>query len=90
MVDGEGDPNTSKSFADAIEALYPVSYMLKFMVKKGKMGMGNAAGSSWRSYDVRISRYGKQGCLEMDGYGYEPEFITQEMVKDAMAEVAKK
>ncbi len=26
MVDGEGDPNTSKSFSDAIEALYPVSY----------------------------------------------------------------
>ncbi len=38
MVDGEGDPNTSQSFSDAIEALYPVSYTLKFMVKKGEMG----------------------------------------------------
>ena len=25
MVDGEGDPNTSKSFSDAIEALYPLA-----------------------------------------------------------------
>jgi hypothetical protein len=38
MVDGEGDPNTSKSFSDAIESLYPLSYMLKFMVKNGELG----------------------------------------------------
>jgi hypothetical protein len=25
MIDGEGNPNTSKSFSDAIEALYPIS-----------------------------------------------------------------
>ena len=30
MIDGHGDPNTSKEFADAIKALYPVAYKLKF------------------------------------------------------------
>ncbi len=34
MVDGEGDPNTAKVFGDAIEALYPLSYTLKFMLKR--------------------------------------------------------
>ena len=34
MVDGEGDPNRSQSFSDAIEALFPLAYTLKFMVKK--------------------------------------------------------
>jgi hypothetical protein len=34
MVDGEGDPNVSQDFKDAVEALYSVSYALKFMVKK--------------------------------------------------------
>ena len=33
MVDGSGDPNTSTEFAAAIEALYGVSYALKFVVK---------------------------------------------------------
>ena len=33
-VDGEGDPNTSKAFAAAIETLYPLAYSLKFMSKK--------------------------------------------------------
>ncbi len=49
MVDGMGDPNTSQSFKDAIEALYPVSYTLKFMVKKGQMAIdygGYAVGST--------------------------------------------
>lgn len=35
MIDGEGDPNTSKAFAAAVEALYAVSYAVKFMVKRG-------------------------------------------------------
>lgn len=34
MVDGKGDPNKAKSYAEAVEALYSVAYTLKFMVKK--------------------------------------------------------
>ena len=26
MIDGEGDPNTSKAYAEAVEALFGVSY----------------------------------------------------------------
>ncbi len=35
MIDGKGDPNTSQEYQKAIEALYAVSYTLKFMSKKG-------------------------------------------------------
>ena len=38
MIDGEGDPNTSKDFQAAMEALFSVSYTLKFMFKRGKLG----------------------------------------------------
>jgi hypothetical protein len=34
MIDGVGDPNTSKEYQEALEALYGVSYTLKFMLKK--------------------------------------------------------
>ena len=34
MIDGHGDPNTSPEFADAIAALYPVAYGLKFASKR--------------------------------------------------------
>ncbi|MBU2670167.1 GyrI-like domain-containing protein [Actinoplanes bogorensis] len=30
MVDGHGDPNVGTAFQDAVEALYPVAYKLKF------------------------------------------------------------
>jgi hypothetical protein len=34
MVDGHGDPNTSPDYAEAIRALYPVAYRLKFASKR--------------------------------------------------------
>jgi hypothetical protein len=34
MIDGRGDPRTSMAYKDAIEALYSVSYTLKFALKK--------------------------------------------------------
>jgi hypothetical protein len=34
MIDGSGDPNKSEAYQEAIEALYAVSYALKFASKK--------------------------------------------------------
>jgi hypothetical protein len=34
MIDGHGDPNTSPAFAEAVEALYPVAYKVKFASKR--------------------------------------------------------
>lgn len=34
MVDGEGNPNTSVSYKEAVEALFSVSYSIKFALKK--------------------------------------------------------
>jgi hypothetical protein len=34
MVDGRGDPETSQSFHDAMQALYSAAYTLKFTLKK--------------------------------------------------------
>lgn len=33
MIDGHGDPNTSRGFGEAIESLYPVAYAMKFASK---------------------------------------------------------
>lgn len=34
MVDGKGDPNTSVAYIEAIQALYPVAYKVKFASKR--------------------------------------------------------
>ena len=37
MIDGQGDPNTTPAYAQAVETLFPVSYTAKFAGKKGPM-----------------------------------------------------
>jgi len=44
MVDGAGDPATSQAFSDAMEALFTVSYAVKFMVRKGALAINT---NSW-------------------------------------------
>lgn len=34
MIDGHGDPNTTSAYPQALEALYPVAYKLKFASKR--------------------------------------------------------
>ncbi len=34
MIDGQGDPNTSQAYKDAVGALYAVAYKIKFLSKK--------------------------------------------------------
>ncbi|MFG6280147.1 GyrI-like domain-containing protein [Microbacterium sp. 5K110] len=34
MIDGHGDPNTAPAYAQALQALYPVAYKLKFASKR--------------------------------------------------------
>lgn len=34
MADGEGDPNSAPAYAEALAALYPVAYALKFLSKR--------------------------------------------------------
>ncbi|SED91573.1 GyrI-like domain-containing protein [Ruania alba] len=33
MLDGQGDPNTSVDYSDAVSSLYPVAYVVKFLSK---------------------------------------------------------
>jgi hypothetical protein len=93
MVDGEGDPNTSKSFSDAIEALYPVAYTLKFMVKKGPLALDYGVmplEALWWSDDMSAFVTGNKDAWKWTVMVMQPEFITQEMVKEAIGEVARK
>ena len=34
MIDGRGDPNSSTDYADAVQALFALSYAVKFVVKR--------------------------------------------------------
>ena len=93
MVDGEGDPNKAKSFSDAIEALYPVSYTLKFMVKKGEMGIDYGVmplEGPWWADDMSAFTSGNKDAWKWTVMIMQPKFITPKMVEAAIAEVKKR
>ena len=93
MIDGEGDPNTSQSFQDAIDVLYPLSYTLKFIIKRGEIGIDYGVlpleGLWWAddmsSFSVDNKENWKWTLMIM-----QPELVKKEMVATAIEEVRKK
>jgi hypothetical protein len=91
-VDGRGDPNTSPVYANAIEALYGVAYALKFASKKtlGRDFVVGPLEGLWRADDptVFITRQKKQ--WEWTLMISQPDWITEDMVRAAIDNVAGK
>ena len=96
MIDGEGNPNTSQAFRDAMEALYAASYTLKFGLKFGKFSKKTydypvmpAEGLWWTDDMSRFSLDAKD-LWKWTLMIMQPEFITPAMVEAARQEVAAK
>jgi len=92
MIDGDGDPNTSKAFGDAIEALYPLSYTLKFMVRE-KMGIDYGVlplEGLWWADDMSAFSTGNKDTWKWTVMIMQPEFIHPSMVKEATEAVKRK
>lgn len=93
MLDGHGDPNTSQEFKDAITALYPVSYKLKFASKQelGKDFVVMPLEGLWwaddmTSYTTARDKSNWDWTLMI----MQPDWITQEMFEAAVSKVAAK
>lgn len=93
MIDGEGDPNTSPQYAAAIEALFSVSYAIKFMVKKGPLtidyGVMPLEGLWWADDMTRFSTEDKSNW-KWTMMIMQPSFVTREIIDSAIADVRKK
>ena len=90
MVDGEGDPNTSQTFQDAIEALFPVSYALKFMIKKGEIGIDYGVlplEGLWWADDMSAFSVENKAGWKWTLMIMQPDLVVGEMVKQAIDQV---
>jgi len=90
MVDGHGDPNTAQAYQDAVEALYGVAYKLKFMSKKEK-GMDYVVppleGLWWTSDMETFTSQRDKSAWDWTMMIMQPEWITWEMVEEAIKQV---
>lgn len=91
MIDGSGDPNTTKAYADAIEALYAVSYALKFAVKKEQgidYGVMPLEGLWWA--DDMSDFAADKSLWKWTAMIMQPEHVTPALYRSILQDVEKK
>ncbi len=92
MIDGQGDPNTSPSYQQAVEALFSVAYAIKFKVKKTlaiDYGVLPLEGLWWAD-DMATFSVDDKSAWKWTMMIMQPGFVSAAMVRDVIAEVKKK
>lgn len=93
MIDGAGDPNTSEAFKEAVEALFSVSYTLKFMVKKGEISLDYGVmplQALWWSDDISAFASGNKAAWQWTVMVMQPACVSTALVEAAIKEVSRK
>ncbi len=91
MIDGKGDPNSSADFQTAIEALYSVSYTIKFLSKKSGIDyVVMPLEALWYMDNMADFLKGTKDDWQWTAMIMQPNHITQEMIEGAIETVTKK
>lgn len=93
MIDGQGDPNTSAEYARAIEALFSVSYVTKFAVKRGSLGIDYGVmpleglwwADDWSAFIATDKSQWKWTMMIL-----QPDFVPDEIVLQSISNVVSK
>lgn len=93
LIDGQGNPNTSLEFKRAAEVLFSLAYAMKFMVKKGSIGIDYGVlpleGLWWvddmSEFDVSKKDEWKWTLMIM-----QPTYVSKESFKAACEQVTRK
>jgi hypothetical protein len=93
MVDGEGDPNTSQAYREAIEGLFSLSYAIKFAVKKGQLAIDYKVmplEGLWWAKDMASFTNGDKASWSWTAMIMQTDFVTASLVAEQLAKVAAK
>ena len=92
MVDGTGDPNTAQEYKEAVEALYAVSYNLKFKLKKSGAGdyVVMPLEGLWWADDMTVFAAGSKEGWKWTMMIMQPDPVTLDLFEEAVPEVEKK
>jgi hypothetical protein len=93
MIDGHGDPNVASAYREAIEALYSVSYTLKFALKRGPQQLDYRVmplEGLWWTPDMADFSTKRKADWDWTMMIRQPEEVTQEAFEQAVATAAAK
>lgn len=90
MIDGQGDPNTTIAYKEAVEALFSLSYALKFMVKK-ELALDYAVmplEGLWWVEDMSQLSLNDRSVWQWTAMIMQPEYIVADLIEVARHQVA--
>lgn len=92
MIDGRGNPNTALAYKEAVEALFAISYTLKFASKKDlqKDYVVMPLEGLWYADDPTVFTKRNKDAYQWTMMILQPEWITSQMVETAITNVAAK
>lgn len=93
MLDGHGDPNTATEYTQAVEALYTVSYSLKFAIKRARDGLDYGVmplEGLWWVADMSKFTSSKKSDWDWTAMIMQPDQVTQDLLEDALANATAK
>ncbi len=92
IIEGKGNPNTSQDYKNAVEVLFGLSYIIKFMIKKSLQidyAVMPLEGLWWIN-DMKNFSIDKKDEWKWNAMIMQPEFITIELVEKGISELKKK
>ena len=92
MIDGEGDPNNSKDYVDAVQSLYSVAYTMKFAIKKEgkiKYAVMPLEGLWWVDDMSKFSQEDKRNW-KWTAMIMQPEVVTKEVFDKCLEDARKR
>lgn len=93
MIDGAGDPNTTPEYAQAVEALFSVSYTAKFALKKSAGAIDYAVmplEGLWWADDWSVFLSNDRTRWQWTMMILQPDFLPRELMQESIERVKRK
>ena len=92
VVDGEGDPNTSAAYREAVEALFTTSYAIRAVAREtlGRVHTVAPLEGLWTAADLEAFRTRDKDSWQWTMMINQPDWITAAVVDDAVAAVRRR
>lgn len=92
-IDGQGDPNTAPAYSEAVEALFVLSYALKFRAKKSPLEVNYGVmplEGLWWADDMSSFTTGDRSDWQWTMMIMQPDFLEGDFIEETRVAVAAK
>lgn len=92
-IDGQGDPNTAPAYREAVEALFALSYAVKFRAKKSPLEINYGVmplEGLWWAEDMSSFATGDRSEWQWTMMIMQPDFIDGDFIEETRTVVAAK